>query len=110
MTQTVEEVFIDVGRDFSRTPGGRHIAESKWSGEEFRTRLVEPALRQGKTVAISLDSAIGLSTSFLEEVFGGLIRTFGAGVGDRVRIIAEARPRRKRQALEYMQRAIADAD
>lgn len=104
-----EQVYIDVGRDFSTTPGGRYIRQTKWSGEEFRQVHLEPPLREGKLVVVDLDSPVGVSTSFLEEAFGGLIRVFGESVVSKIEIVARARPRRRRQALEYIKRAIDNA-
>jgi len=107
VTDAYNEVHIDVGRDFAPTPGGRYRRQSKWSGEEFRETFLEPPLREGKTVVVDLDSAVGFSTSFLEEAFGGVIRKFGPDIKGRMLIVANARPRRKRQAMEYVDRAIA---
>ncbi len=108
-TQNTDTVFIDVARDFSPTPGGRYERESKWSGEEFRIRLLEPALRAGKRIVVDLDGAVGFTTSFLEEAFGGLVRTFGKEVIPRVTITANVRPARRRKAIEYIERAIGAA-
>ncbi len=102
-----EGVFIDVAKDFSRTPGGRYISESKWSGEEFRQNHLEPPLRLGKTITVDLDGVVGITSSFLEEAFGGLVRVFGVDIVKRISFVAPTRPTRARKALEYVQRAIA---
>lgn len=69
---------ISVLKDFTRAPGPRYIFEGKNSGELFRENLLVPKLREAiarKTVLqIDLDGTAGYGTSFLEEVFGGLIR------------------------------------
>lgn len=64
---------LSVARDFSRYPGGRFKKISQNSGEEFRERLLEPAVKTGK-ITIDLDGVRGYGSSFLEEVFGGLVR------------------------------------
>ncbi len=104
-----EMVTIDVGADFSRTPGGRFRSEGEWSGEEFRTRMVEPLLDEGKSVVVDLDSALGFTTSFLEEVFGGSIRKYGVEVMARLVPRAVNRPLRAQKALMYMKRAAHEA-
>jgi hypothetical protein len=70
--------IINIGKDFSRTPGGRRYSSGPDSGELFRERFLRPALeqaiKQGDRVIVVLDGARGYLSSFLEEAFGGLIR------------------------------------
>ena len=67
-------------RDFSKTPGTRYASEGIFSGEEFR-KIINPefqqALQAHVKLVVNLDNTIGYSTSWLEEVFGGLTRDFG---------------------------------
>ncbi|MGH6887917.1 MAG: STAS-like domain-containing protein [Rhizomicrobium sp.] len=70
----MSETTIEVGRDFSPTPGGRYVANGASSGEEFRERLLAPALRNNDKVVVFLDGTAGYAGSFLEEAFGGLVR------------------------------------
>jgi hypothetical protein len=100
-----EECTVDVGRDFSRTPGGRYRREGRWSGEEFRDDILMPRLQKCDVVRVNLDSADGFTTSFLEEVFGGLVRTLGQEAFRRVVPVAEAIPSRAQKALAFMNRA-----
>ena len=66
---------LSVARDFTVTPGGRWRRISECSGEEFRDSFLEPAIRRGKPpVSVELDGVLGYGSSFLEEVFGGLVR------------------------------------
>lgn len=69
---------LSVGREFSRTPGSRYPKEGPFSGEEFRTKLLAPRLRDaiaaGSELVVNLDGTAGYGTSFLEESFGGLVR------------------------------------
>lgn len=68
-------ITIDVSRDFSRFPSGRYEKNGTTSGEAFRNKILEPALRGSKgKVKVLLDGTIGYGSSFLEEAFGGLVR------------------------------------
>lgn len=65
---------ISIAKDFSRYPAGRKRSDGPFSGEEFRERILLPALRHSDSVEIALDGVIGYGSSFLEEAFGGTIR------------------------------------
>lgn len=69
---------ISIASDFSRYPAGRTRRDGDFSAEEFRERLLIPALREaydhGGRVIVVLDGVYGYSSSFLEETFGGLVR------------------------------------
>lgn len=69
---------INICKDFSETPGARYISEGKYSGEEFRNKLLYPKYLEARTkseeLVIELDGGYGYPTSFLEEAFGGLAR------------------------------------
>jgi hypothetical protein len=99
-------IRLDVAKAFASTPGGRYRSEGKFSGEEFRQDHVEPLVDSGNDVEIDLDGPEGFTSSFLEEVFGGLVRKYGRAIKDRVRAVADARPGRARKAERYMQRAL----
>lgn len=66
---------ISIAKDFSDTPAGRYRSDSTRSGEAFREDLLEPALRKGGSVMVDLDGTLGFGSSFLEEAFGGLVRS-----------------------------------
>lgn len=69
---------IKVAEDFSRTPGGRLADEGPYSGEEFREKVLRPAvlkaMEAGEKLTVDLDGAYGYACGWLEEVFGGLAR------------------------------------
>lgn len=69
---------ISISRDFSPTPGGRFRRHGPFSGEDFRERLLEPALKRvsetGGQVIVEFDGLVGAPSSFFEEAFGGLAR------------------------------------
>jgi hypothetical protein len=104
-----DPIVIDVAAAFSPTPGGRFRSEGAFSGEEFRQDIVEPKVDLGLIVIIDLDNAVGFTSSFLEEVFGGLVRKYGTDIGTRVLPRATRNPSRQVKALAYMNRAIEAA-
>lgn len=65
---------IKLASDFTRFPYGRYRSQGRFSGEAFRDDILLPLLRAGQPVEIDLDGTSGLSPSFLEESFGGLVR------------------------------------
>ncbi len=66
-------------RDFSKTPGPRLKTEGDFSGEEFRESFLLPLLlksvKENNMLQVDLDGTSGYSCAFLEEIFGGLIRS-----------------------------------
>jgi hypothetical protein len=94
------EKIIDIGKTYTLTPGGRFQDEGPYSGEEFRKTILEPLLQNDPNVLviIDLDSANGFAASFLEEVFGGIVRTFGPEIIKRVRPRAIWKPWRQKEA------------
>ena len=69
-----DKFTIQVARDFSRFPFGRYLSHGPFSGEAFRNNLLKKRLREFSRVRVVLDGALGYSSSFLEEAFGGLVR------------------------------------
>lgn len=99
-------VLVDLGRDFSRTPGGRYRADGHASAEDFRERLLEPVLDRGGRLTVDLDGPIGIGSSFMEEAFGGLVRRYGLErFNASVTVRSESRPDRARRALDLAARA-----
>lgn len=68
---------IKIGRDFSPCPGGRSRADGPQCAEAFREDTLRPALEADDGVDLHLDCAQGYGSSFLEEAFGGLVRSGG---------------------------------
>lgn len=66
---------VSVATDFSRFPSGRHKSKGSTSGEGFREKFLEPAVLANEQIEVDLDGTIGYGSSFLEEAFGGLVRT-----------------------------------
>jgi hypothetical protein len=68
---------IDIGKDFSMTPGPRYRADGPYSGQQFREELLQPAFAEYDLVVVDLDTPVGFGASFLEEAFAGLVRSHG---------------------------------
>lgn len=71
----MNEFTIKVGRDFSDTPGGRYPEDGPWNGQKFRQEYLIPALKEHDKVVVDISGVEGYGSSFLEEVFGGLVRS-----------------------------------
>lgn len=67
--------IINIANDFSVFPGGRYPSDGKYSGEEFRESILIPALKSEDSLIVELDGTRGYGSSFLEEAFGGLVRS-----------------------------------
>lgn len=67
---------ISIANDFSRFPAGRFLDDGDASGSAFREEILARALRSDyDRVEVSFDGVAGFGSSFLEEAFGGLVRT-----------------------------------
>jgi len=81
MTTPKDKAKISIATEYTRTPGPRNSDEGKYSGEDFLSRILEPAWRYAalkKTkLHVDLDETEGYATSFLEAAFGGLARKYG---------------------------------
>ena len=69
MTQTT----ISLEQEFSRTPFGRYPADGEYNGQTFREELLMPNLREYDKVVVEFGTVL-CGSSFLEEVFGGVVR------------------------------------
>lgn len=101
---------LNVAREFSVTPGGRYRRISDFSGEEFRQTFVEPAVKAGEAVEIELDGVLGYGSSFLEEVFGGIVRVMHwteRADFDRAVSFTTARDSWRMQVNSYIDEALA---
>ena len=72
-------IVINIAKDYTRCPGARYESEGDYSGERFREDFLAPmikeAIKTGVKLEVILDGSAGYSASFIEESFGGLIRT-----------------------------------
>lgn len=68
-------LVIKVAEDYSATPLGRYRKHGEFSGQRFREDFLIPAIEKYENITIDFDGVAGLPSSFLEEAFGGLVRT-----------------------------------
>jgi hypothetical protein len=106
----MEKVKLSVLKEFSRTPGPRHISEGDYSGESFLRDVLAPkfqeAINRNLTLAVDLDGTAGYATSFLEEAFGGLARQFGTDeVLQRIEFVTEDEPYLEEDITTYIKEA-----
>ena len=103
-------IVINIISDYTSTPGGRHICEGPFSGEDFRETLLIPKFNEAKEkkqkLLINLDGGYGYATSFLEEAFGGLARIYGAkGVLDTIELVSNDEPAIIEEIIDYVKEA-----
>jgi hypothetical protein len=70
-------IEISVAQDFSKVPAGRYFCDGSFSGQAFAKQILSPNLDKYDVVTIVLDGTYGYGSSFLEEAFGGLVRSKG---------------------------------
>lgn len=106
------KILFNVAKEFSRTPGPRYPFEGDYSGEVFRQKHLEPALKRAITnnaiLLINLDGTAGYGTSFLEEAFGGLIRVDKYKLDtllEHIEIYSEEEPYLIEDVINYLQDA-----
>jgi hypothetical protein len=68
-------IVINIAKDFTRFPSGRFKKNGETSGQAFREKFLEQPLKEGQEITVELDGTIGYGSSFLEEAFGGLVRS-----------------------------------
>ena len=71
-------ILIKVAKDFTPVPIGRYLTDGDYSGEAFLEKLLFPKFREAEesdeSLQIDFTGMKSLSSSFLEEAFGGLVR------------------------------------
>ena len=76
----MNDITLDIGKEFSRFPDARHRQDGRSSGEQFLHGLLAPKYSEAKErrvkLIVDLDGPEGYGTSFLEESFGGLARLY----------------------------------
>ena len=105
-------IVLNIAKDYTRCPGARYESEGDYSGERFRQELLAPRLKEaieiGVKLEVILDGSAGYSTSFIEESFGGLIRSdhFTLDeVNDNIIIISDEDPSYEEDIKDYWQHA-----
>ncbi len=73
----MSDITYSIARDFSPHPGPRYARQGANSGQTFRGHLMRLLQASNGTILIDLDGTKGIGSSFLDEAFGGLVRTEG---------------------------------
>lgn len=101
---------IQIGRDYSNAPAGRYLTDGPYSGERFRDNVLIPSMEREDVVEVDLSGVAGYGSSFLEEVFGGLVRKWGGTkevLNSKLRVVAKD-PRKECYRLR-VEKYMADA-
>lgn len=113
----MDKIEFKISKDYVPTPGPRYIKEGKWSGEKLRGELILPifekAIKNDQKIFIDLDGTSGYGTSFLEEVFGGLIRINKLKYDDIIKVLelkSEEEPYLIEDIYEYLEDANQQED
>lgn len=70
--------IIDVAKEFTDMPYGRsEVDNPEFNGVRFRREFLLKALEEYDYVEVDLTGVLGSGSSFLDEVFGGLIKYEG---------------------------------
>lgn len=102
-------VQINVAKQFSAYPFGRDYAQGRHNGLAFRQEHLAVALRQGGNVVVDLKGVAGMSGSFIQEAFGGLIGEFTlVDLQARLTIVSVDDPSLAAQAWEEIKEAAAN--
>lgn len=68
-------IKIDVAQRFSKAPFGRYPSDGDFCGENFRENILKEELQHDDSIEVDFSNvALGVGSSFLEEIFGGLVR------------------------------------
>jgi len=73
----MKTLTYNFAEEFTVSPGGRYEARSEKSGEEFRKAVLQPLLEKYDRVILDLNGVFGFPPSFLDEVFGPLVKKYG---------------------------------
>ena len=82
---------LNIAKEFSSVPVVRYVKDGDKSGEEFREKFLYPricdAMNKKIILEVDFEGMHGLSSSFLEEAFGGLVREKGLSPDDIIRLL-----------------------
>lgn len=100
--------------DWTDAPGGRQRETGPFSGQEYREDIVTPAFMEAHNkdafLCIDLDGVQGYAASFLDEVFYGLAKEFGAGlVLGTVKLVCNESPETILEIHEFIHEAKMEA-
>lgn len=103
-------MIIKIAKEYTKTPGGRYISEGKYSGEDFRKRILEPKYLEAKNnndvLTVDLDGGYGYAPSFLDEAFGGLARELKDHNILSIKIISDEEPGLVDKVRKYIEESL----
>lgn len=106
----MSNIVIKISTEYTKTPGGRHVKEGKFSGEDFRIKLLKPkfleAINNNVDLVVDLDGGYGYAPSFLEEAFGGLARELKNPKILKINIISNEEPKLISDIYGYIKSAL----
>ena len=84
-------LHLNIAEEFSPVPVGRYKTDGDKSGQVFREECLYPkirdAMKKQTILIVDFTGMYGLSSSFLEEAFGGLVREKGLNSADILRVL-----------------------
>jgi hypothetical protein len=107
----MNDIVINIAKEFTESPGGRYKKDGLHSGEEFLETILIPkvkqAIKDNQNITINLDGGYGYPTSFLEEVFTNLVKDFKTQkILKMINIISEDEPSLVLDIERYMKNAL----
>lgn len=99
---------FSIAKDFSRHPGPRFKKQGAHSGEALREVLKNLLETRQGTIVVILDGTAGIGSSFLDEAFGGLIKSagFGHDIKNRFEFVSRVDPSYKFTIEDSFERAV----
>lgn len=104
---------LNIGKHYSKYPGGRKKSSGEFSGEHFLESCLgefyKKAFDANESLTIILDGLYGYPSSFLEESFGGLVRINkdkGKDVLDRLEFVSKENLLLIERIRNYMRNAL----
>ena len=102
--------IINIAMQYTKNPGGRFRTEGEYSGEDFRETILkreyEISKKNKEDLIVNLDGGYGYGSSFLEESFGGLVRTIDDVDISIIKIVSQEEPQLKEDVENYLKAAI----
>lgn len=103
---------IVIAKQYTKKPGGRFRKEGEYSGEDFRETILkkeyEISKKNKEELVVNLDGGYGYGSSFLEEAFGGLVRTLNDVDISIIKIISDEEPQLVDDVYKYLQDAFVE--
>ena len=65
---------LTIAKDYSKFPGGRYSEDGEGNATDFRENYLVPMLEKNAPFILDLNGVVYYPISFIDEVFGGLVR------------------------------------